>query len=588
MPLCPPKVRRFLRFATVLLLSAPSLIAATFQGVVRDRQTSTPLAGMVVAAYTAAGFLQATGTTDPAGRYVLTVPAGGYRVLAYDNNGTYATTFGNDAESFETSPVVTVGASDTRTIDFTLTRGGTVVGQVSANGVLVANAVVEAYNLSGTRRGFTRTNGAGMFSLVLPPGEYKLAAFEESGTFAAEFFRDRATFAEADRVAVNAGQTSVVQFTLPRTSRLNGLVTDTSGRGLGGIEVRAYNSGGALVARTTTNATGAFTLTVPAGGYRFVALDPALAYASEFLGHTDSFERSQLVSVQEGDERNDLRFTLTRGGRFSGRVLDAQSGAALADVSVAAYNLDGTLRATTRTASDGTYTLVVPPGEYKLAAFDESLRFATEFYGGTRTFRGAGALPAVQEITAASLDFRLDAGLRVSGTVREGTMPVAGITVAAFDPSGEFIASGTTNAAGQYALVVAPGEYRLVAFDPELRYAVAFESGTSFDAAPPRTVGAAVTVDFAVARGIRIGGTVVDPRGRPLDGLEITALDANGNRVASATSREGAFELVLLPGTYRFRYGGHETASLVTITNESRPTLSFVVSPAVRRRPAGR
>src|SRR5688500_1177200 len=79
----------------VFMAASPALAAITGTG--RDRETNSPLASRRAAAYTASGFLLATSTTDSQGRYTLNVPAGSYRVLAFDQEGVYATTFASNA-----------------------------------------------------------------------------------------------------------------------------------------------------------------------------------------------------------------------------------------------------------------------------------------------------------------------------------------------------------------------------------------------------------------------------------------------------------------------------------------------------------
>src|SRR5688572_30538662 len=143
-------------FTIVVSVTVLAANAATVSGTVTSAATGNALSGMVVAAYDPAGNLAGTAITDATGLYVLSLPAGQYRLLAYDPAGVYATMFDANAESFETSPVTTLGAVDTVRRDFSLVAGGTVSGSVAVTGgAPLADAVVEAYNLSGTRRGFT-------------------------------------------------------------------------------------------------------------------------------------------------------------------------------------------------------------------------------------------------------------------------------------------------------------------------------------------------------------------------------------------------------------------------------------------------
>ena len=190
------------KLLVLFLLLATSAGAATISGTVSH--DGSPLASMTVAAYTTAGELQTSATTNASGAYSLTVPAGAYHVLAFDAAGVFATSYYNDAESFETSATLTVTSSQNLTnINFVLPRAGFVVGHVtSASGTSLANMTVAAYNLSGTRRGFTKTDASGNYTLSLPAGSYKIAAYDEALQYATTFFADVASFDAAAIVSI--------------------------------------------------------------------------------------------------------------------------------------------------------------------------------------------------------------------------------------------------------------------------------------------------------------------------------------------------------------------------------------------------
>lgn len=573
---------------TFLLAAAVAADAATVSGSVTSSATGAPLSGMVVAAYDAAGNLVGTATTDATGFYVLTLPAGAYRLLAYDLAGTYATMFDANAESFETSPLRTIPSSGAQ-VSFALVKGGAIAGTVQTSaGVPRANAIVEAYNLSGTRRGFTTTNSSGEYSLVLPPGEYKVVAFDPIGTYAAAFHSGARSFDEATAVRVFETVATPVSFTLGLAARVTGSVVDAgTGAGLGSKLVYAYTPAGALVAVTTTDALGAFRVSLPAGDYRLVGADNARVYASGFYDGAVSFETSTVITVSAGEQRPGLRIALPRGARITGHVNAP-------NLIIGAYNLDGTLHASTTSDAAGNYVLVVAPGDYRIAVSDPSLTFATLFYGGATDFRSAQRLTVNADVSG--IDVTLPRGGHVSGTVRNNTaQPLAGMTVGAYDEAGVLVASATTGADGRYELVVAPGTYRLVAFDPTLNFATSYAGGaTSYETAAPIAVvaDATITADFVMRRGVRVTGTVSTPNGTAADGVEVFALDASGNRVAGAVSHDGAFTIVVLPGSYRFiaidpthRYAAAAPSSEIAIVQgQTPPSVVLTLQGASRRR----
>jgi hypothetical protein len=537
---------------------------------------------MVVEAYDAAGNRRGAATTDATGFYTLTLPVGEYRFLAYDLSGVYATMFDANAESFETSPLRSVPASGFQ-VSFALVKGGVIAGTVqTSSGVPRATAVVEAYNLSGTRRGFTTTNSSGEYSLVLPPGDYKVVAYDSIGTYAAQFHSGARSFADATPVRVNESATRPVSFTLSTAARVTGKAVDaTTGAALASISVYAYTPAGSLVTVTTTDATGTFRLSLPAGDYRFVAADAGRVYATSYYDGTSSFEAANVITLSAGEQRTNVQLALIRGVRISGHVNAP-------NLVIGAYNLDGTLHASTTSDAGGNYTLVVAPGDYRIAVSDPSLTFATLFYGGAIDFRVALRLTVNSD--ASGIDVTLPRGGRVSGTVGQ-----EGIVVGAYNEAGVLVASARTGADGRYALVVAPGMYRLVAFDPALNFATSYAGGaTSYETTVPVAVAAdaTITADFMMLRGVRVSGSVSDPHGGAIDGVEVFALDANGNRAAGAVSNDGAFTIVVVPGRYRFvaidptrRYAPSVVSAEVTVVQGQTPApIALTLQAASRRR----
>ncbi len=153
----------------------------------------------------------------------------------------------------------------------------------------------------------------------------------------------------------------------------------------------------------------------------------------------------------------------------------------------------------------------------------------------------------------APVDFTLPRAGRIIGVVTdaETAAPLANAVVAAFDDNGLNVGNGRTTAAGAYAMALPPGAYRLLAYDSSRVHANAFDAGApNYETTPPRTVIADMTVmaDFRMKRAVTIAGTILSGFG-PIEGIEVSALDLSGNRVASAvTAEDGRLELPVLPG----------------------------------------
>jgi hypothetical protein len=592
--------------AALLLLAlgaAAPLQAGSISGTVRSA-TGSVLQGMVVAAYDAGGSVAGSATTDANGHYAMSLSAGQYRLLAYDGNGVWATEFCAGAESFETSPPQNVGVSGSSTIDFQLQRGGTVGGTVGVAAAPRSGLTVAAYNLSGTRRGFVTTAGQGTYSILLPPGQFKLAAYDDAGLLTPLFYPGTTSFADAAVITVSSGSGLGADFNLDFAAHLTGAVLDRVQNPLPAMTVFAFTPQGASVASAATGSSGAFSLTVPAGSYRLVAADPQAVFASAFAGDAASFGKSSVIAVNAGQTRADLTMIMDRGGQLRGRVTDG-NGTPINGIHVAAYNDDGSSRAEQTTDNTGAYLLVLPPGRFRLAAFDNKLLFATEFYPQRIDFSSATPLSIAAGQVIPALDFALSRAGRVGGFVTDAATgaPLANITVAAYDAGIHLIASAVSGAAGQYTVGVPQGTYRVAAWDAGHFYASSFDGGAAtFEATPPRTIAADTTqsANFAMSRGLPIAGTVVSSQQAPIEGVVIDALDLQGNHVASGISGgDGSFIITVLPNTYklfardpekRYRstyYGGTgslTSATAVIVSGTPSAPVSIVLAPAQKPR----
>ena len=599
MALCVKRIAPAAAFA----LFAISAQGQTIAGTVSEAPNGGSLRSMVVAAYTSAGLLQGNTTTDVNGHYTLSLPTGQYRVLAYDPAGTFATTFGNDAPSYEESPLLAVAPDQVVTANFALRRGITVSGSVVAPGGSRAGVIVAVYNLSGTRRGFTTTNASGNYSLVLPAGSYKFAAYDDAGAFSPAFFRGQTSFVDADVVTVESGRSlPSIDFLLTLGARVSGVVTDATGTPLRSVAVLVYTADGRYLNTVSTDADGRFAMTLPRGSYRFAAIDSSFTYAAGFPNGATSFEVSPAVNLIEGQSRT-LMFRLERGGLVAGTVLDG-NGAGIAGITVAAYNPDGTMRTFVTTDASGNYVLLLPPGAFRIGAFDPSLAYATQFYPKQNAFIASTSLTPTIGQTSTLQPFVLSRGGRVSGTVtdRNTRAVIGGAIIQAYDVSGRLAGSVTAGADGRYRMVLPPGSYRLVAADAQVRYAPAYNGdATSFDTAAFVTIAVDTdtTSDFALSRGTLVIGSVVDGSNQPIGGVEVAALDSNQNRVAAATTAsDGTFRMALVPGSYKFiatdaagRYvpayaGGttFATAAAVAVDATGAPRLTITMHSSLRRR----
>ena len=602
---------RYLLFPLIAVaqVAAGASSVATIKGTITDASRGTALSSMVAAAYTPSGDLQATATSDSTGAYILNLQPGHYRVLAYDPNGSFATEFGGNADSFETSPIINLSTT-VSSINFGMEKAGTVSGTVTSSGLPLSSITIAAYNvISGTRRGFTQTAPNGTYALALAPGQYKIAAYDVTATYSVTFFSNVLTFDAATPLTLASSQQLTANFDLPRSAHLSGAVFDRDTNVvLSGATVFAYLSDGTAIAATLSDPAGNFSMAVPPGSYKLAAADATHIYAAGFVDDANSFANERTLIVNAGQSSGGINIPLRRAGALGGRVKDS-TGAALAAMSVAAYNSDGSQRAVTTTDTNGNYALYVPPGNFRVAAYDPARVFVTQFYPLRNLYSAADFVGVGAAQTTSAIDFTLGRGARFNGTIVDGgsRMPIDGISVGAYDDAGNLMNLGVTDSSGNYTLVVPPGLFKLAASDDRLRYITSYGGGSaSYNGAPGFEADgtSTVRVDFSLTPGVHITGTVADAAATftPVSNVEVGVLDAEGNRLATTTTHDSRFDLVLAPGSYRLLavdplgryfatfYNGAwtlQTASPVVVgVNGLANPITMTLLPASRHHPA--
>jgi Carboxypeptidase regulatory-like domain len=298
---------------------------------------------------------------------------------------------------------------------------------------------------------------------------------------------------------LSMGSTSLLGGTV------TGVVRSTAGLALSGMKVQAYAADGTLASQVLSASTGSWILALAPGTYRLLAFDPAGVYATEYFDQASSFDGSTAVAVSDCAILTGFDFALGPAGSLGGHVADAQSRVVLLGITVAAYNADGSLRGMARTDANGSYRLGVPAGSYRLAAYDDALQYATQFWSGANQFENASAVSVAASQVITSLDFSLPHAGVIAGTVRDGISgaPLGGKLIQLYASDGTKQASSTSAPNGTYSLATPAGSFKIIASDPSGAYRKQYyPDAPSFAAAPalPLATGQVLGgVDFALA-----------------------------------------------------------------------------------------
>jgi len=379
---------------------APSAI----RGTVTESGTAAVLAGTWVVALRAADYQLVEGAVaDSAGRYVLPVAPGGYRVEFIDPAFSHLIEWWDNHpyDQLATSDTITTTAGTATTADAALTNPtGAVTGTITetGTGTPVAGAVVAVMRYDdGHPYAGTTTDTAGHYRITgLEPDNYFIVSAMPAGTHAPGFYDAATTIDDADTVTVTAGATTTADIPLPPvtgrppTATLTGTLTDDIDHQnepdvlVGALRAADF----AFVSATLTDTTGRYTLTVPDGDYQLDFFDLDHGHEWEWYHdqpHPTTGAELTTVHATAGATTTTDEGLIPLHGTAAGTITDTTTGLPLPDIWVAALNTtDGRPATTAVTDTAGHYTL--PPtdiGDYYLVYIDPTGRHHLEFHDNT-------------------------------------------------------------------------------------------------------------------------------------------------------------------------------------------------------------
>jgi 5-hydroxyisourate hydrolase-like protein (transthyretin family) len=374
------------------------------------------------------------------------------------------------------------------------------------------------------------------------------------------------------------------------TGSISGTVTADGGAPLANVTVIAFliDDG---TQTTTTDATGRYRIDGLVAGQYKVLTDNRLGFLDEIyqdtpcpLGACSWYSQGNTVVVTDGQAISGIDFVLSPGGRISGRVTDAATGAPIAGAQLEiASDEYGSI--TTVADADGRYVSAtgLPAGIYRVDAwgpgyvtelFDDipcTVAFGCDWASGTPIAVAIGAVTS-------GIDFALDKGGTISGRVTgsDSGAGIPGVFVYVFDAVSTVVMSlAYTDADGRYQALdgLPTGTYWLRVFAGDAGYLDEGYDNIPCDnrcsiplgvTAVPVTLGEDTSgIDFALERGAVITGRVTDGNsGQPLPNVVVEAITTTRDPFWSnfgITDESGVYRIQALgTGTYRAFVDGRD------------------------------
>ncbi|MCB2205786.1 carboxypeptidase regulatory-like domain-containing protein [bacterium] len=537
----------------------------TISGTVYDNN-SNPIEGATIFAEMQSGpmlrWLSARSAVD--GSYSIDVPAGTFIVHAM-MQGLVTEYYDNVADASQATSL-TLDANNTAEtgIDFTLGEGGVITGTVKdANGNPIEGAAMSAFGdpnhrtPSGSNAGaFSRTDANGEYRITgLATGDWYVQAVKDG--YVMEYYDDETDLTLATKVSVIDGQTtSGINFGLDMLPGIDGTVTDAATGApiehalivLDGPNSRAF---------AYTDANGNYHLATHPG--TFMVHCSATGYGAEWYDDVTDIAQATAVTVTQSGSVTGIDFALDKfGGSITGVVKDA-AGNGIQDAIVRAWSNVRITPAgnvphnfgTARTAADGSYVIDgLPPADYIVRA--EAQHYLPEYYDDAADMSNATSV-TVSNQTVSGIDFALDAGGSISGTITDEDTgdPLPHAVVFVRGSNMRFERAARTDANGDYTIEGLRSDSYIVFAAGPGHLGEFYDDATSPSTATPVTVSApsAVTgIDMALATspvGPRIFRGYVFARGNssvPQYVLVEAINPVNGMRLTTTTNIQGHFE----------------------------------------------
>ena len=503
-----------------------SLRTPQVQGTVKD-PTSAIVEGAWVQLYLPGTGLSASTTTDSFGRFYLGgLPDGVYTLEAFPPLGSSYTPSFPQAVTVETGGDPEIG-------DVELTSPQ-VQGTVRDSDLaLSADAYVEATGADGYTRRDSVTDGSGFYRIGgLPAGDYTLVAYPPEG----------ADMAASAPVAATLDTTPVTRNLQLNAINIRGLIADPHGDPVEGAGVEVYNSDFSVDVSTGSDSSGHYKLGgLPDDDY---TLDIFAPWGSGgMLGPgpvTVTVAASTPITV-------DWQFAAAP--KHVVGAVQLSSGGVVSNVVVNALGRGFSAWATTRIATDGSYSLDLTPGNWELSIAAPEGTVPNWAYDQPPKLLSFLPLTDTSEVTTTVVFTVTGTNANVIGQVREpgGLLPAPESVYVELRTS-EGFGNGQVVEDGSFNIPVVAGAYRVLVHstDPEL----------SGPAIAPISVAEGETLNLGTLtlreRDVTIQGHVTRASdGAGVAGITVDAWTAGGGDWwSTTTAADGSYSLAIITGTW--------------------------------------
>lgn len=544
------------------------VVTGAISGTVTDAATSSPIAGISVQIFDANDAFITSAVSNGSGIYTTpaTLATGTYYAFTANGLGYLNKVYNNIActncDPLSGTPISVTSGSTTTGINFALTLGGKISGNIKDAGTManLQNITVNVYDSGGQLITSVPTDPTGNYTTNtgLQTGTYYARTNNNAG-YINQLYNSAAcvvcTLAVGTPISVTAGATtSGINFALTPGGRISGTVTNAATSApISGVQVQIIHPSGTVLANATTNGAGVYTCPIglTTGSY-YVRTTSSVGFLNQIYngiacqGCTPVLGTA--VPVTTGATTTGINFALTAGGRISGTVTDAVTSAPIPGVSVQITNSGGVVVTGIGTDGSGNYIsrIGLPTGIYYVQTVFSD--YVDKVYNDTNcqgcdVTRGT-PISVTAGATTSAINFSLSTGGSISGRITNAanSAPLANVEVDIYTPCQGIVTAAITDGLGNYTTPnsLPTGTYYAVTANSEGFIEKVYDNSPTCPVCDPTlgtpiavTSGATTTaINFALSMGARISGVTADAT----NSIPITSapniFDANGNLVS--------------------------------------------------------
>ncbi len=474
----------------------------------------------------------------------------------------------------------------------------TVLGSVTGVADMpLPGATVTAYAPDTTGWNITaKTTAAsnGSYTLTLEPGAYRLSYSAAGGAYPTRYWNEASALEDADSVELQPGQDlNTGSFCAVEWSRIHGVVTAWDGATpLGNVSVAAYryaNGRWQAFSWTVTEASGAWSMPLAHGTYRFGYTDNSGTSLSSFHPNANNLDAAEEVRVDGPSVA--LEASLAAPSRVQGTVSDSLSGDPLGNVSVSLVTRSDAgwvSQAQATTLADGSFSIDYHTGTYALWFCAQDGAYCPAYHDGCTCGEHVTELDVRAE--GLVVDVGLEPAATISGRITDpgsgDTVDAARIQALRYDGEAgtwSAVAETRSDTAGTYELKsLRAGTYRVTAALKDSPQTARFFGGQTLESATDVVIASGQifgSVDIAISSDTQPPVTSADTNRLLLAPATVQLLATDDSAVARTLHRldgaewvEGDRVVIGTRGEHTLEYYSVDIAG-----NAEKPTLESVV-----------